>query len=85
MLPNLPFNSRLFTRADVRCRLSAPVVVAVGDGHELAVGAVYCLLLATRRGGGGGWPPAQPAPPGRRTTVVHRATTHSLTRAAADS
>ena len=84
MLPNLPFNSRLFTRADVRCRLSAPVVVAVGDGHELAVGAVYCLLLATRRGGGG-WPPAQPAPPGRRTTVVHRATTHSLTRAAADS
>ena len=32
MLPNLPFNSRLFTRADVWCLLSAPVVVAVGDG-----------------------------------------------------
>ena len=81
MLPNLPFNSRLFTRADVRCRLSAPVVVAVGDGHELAVGAVYCLLLATRRGGGGGgggWPPAQPArQPQHGCSPRHHSLTHT--------
>ena len=83
MLPNLPFNSRLFTRADVRCRLSAPVVVAVGDGHELAVGlyTACCWQHGEEEEEDG----RQPSPPGSRSTVVHRATTHSLTRAAADS
>lgn len=84
MLPNLPFNSRLFTRADVRCRLSAPVVVAVGDGHELAVGlyTACCWQHGEEEEEEDG---RQPSPPGSRSTVVHRATTHSLTRAAADS
>lgn len=40
MLPSRPFNSLLFTRADVWWFLSAPVVVAVGDGGGLAAAAV---------------------------------------------